>query len=245
VAELKAALLVHGPITTCIRSTSLFEAYAGGVFNQHAAGATNHVVLLVGWDDSKMAWRIKNSWGKDWGEDGFGWVAYGSNSIGFGSTWVVAICSLFVLPPELREWLEKAQKLAADAEREAREAAEEAKRAVAKARAEVERAKDAAEQAAREAAAMADNAARAAAAVAQCKKNLADAVARNADKKTQEKLEDALKDAKGAAKQAQNAADKAKRAASSAAKDVEDKANDVAKAVSGKVKVPRPKMPKW
>lgn len=245
VVELKAELLIHGPLTTCIRSTNLFEAYSGGVFNEHAAGATNHVVTLVGWNDSKQAWRIKNSWGTDWGEDGFGWVAYGSNSIGYGSTWVAAICSLFVLPAELREWIEKAQKLAAAAEKEARAAAEAAEQALAGARAEAERAKAAANASAKAAAEQAARAASAAAATAQRERELAAAVAKKADKQTRKQFEDAVDAARKTQKQAQQAADQAAGAAKNAAKNAADKGKDVVKAVGGKVKVKRPKLPKF
>ena len=35
-----------------------------------------HAVCLVGYDDSKQAFKFINSWGTDWGIDGFGWVSY-------------------------------------------------------------------------------------------------------------------------------------------------------------------------
>jgi C1A family cysteine protease len=35
----------------------------------------NHLALVVGYDDNKQAWIIKNSWGKQWGEDGFAYIA--------------------------------------------------------------------------------------------------------------------------------------------------------------------------
>jgi C1A family cysteine protease len=36
-----------------------------------------HAATLVGWDDSKQAFKIINSWGTGWGLNGYGWLAYG------------------------------------------------------------------------------------------------------------------------------------------------------------------------
>lgn len=35
-----------------------------------------HAMLVVGYDDEKRAFKIMNSWGKDWGVNGFIWVDY-------------------------------------------------------------------------------------------------------------------------------------------------------------------------
>ncbi len=35
-----------------------------------------HAVSIVGWDDAKQAWLCKNSYGRDWGENGFFWLSY-------------------------------------------------------------------------------------------------------------------------------------------------------------------------
>jgi C1A family cysteine protease len=35
-----------------------------------------HAVCAVGYDDSKQLVKFKNSWGKDWGENGYGYVSY-------------------------------------------------------------------------------------------------------------------------------------------------------------------------
>jgi C1A family cysteine protease len=42
------------------------------------AGSKNwkHVVTFIGWDDSKQSWIIKNSWGKGWGNKGYGYIPY-------------------------------------------------------------------------------------------------------------------------------------------------------------------------
>ena len=35
-----------------------------------------HAMVLVGYDESKQAFKLINSWGKSWGDNGFGWVSY-------------------------------------------------------------------------------------------------------------------------------------------------------------------------
>lgn len=62
--------------------------------------ASNHVVTLVGWDDQRRAWLIKNSWGTGWGtraggrEAGYAWVAYGQANLGAFAMWVRAALDL-------------------------------------------------------------------------------------------------------------------------------------------------------
>ena len=88
VAQLKAALVEHGPLAMPIHGDACFSVYQGGTFNGHNTGEPNHVTVLIGWDDARQAWLIKNSWGEEWGERGFGWVAYNSNGIGQFAAWI-------------------------------------------------------------------------------------------------------------------------------------------------------------
>jgi cathepsin L len=88
VAQLKQALIEHGPVVAPVRGDKCFSVYQSGVFNGHNNGDPNHAVVLIGWDDDKHAWLIKNSWGEEWGEQGFGWIAYGSNNIGIFAAWI-------------------------------------------------------------------------------------------------------------------------------------------------------------
>lgn len=90
VEQLKEALIKHGPLAAPIVYDKRLAKYKGGVFDGKNKGMINHVVLLIGWDDEKGAWLIKNSWGEDWGENGFGWIKYGSNNIGMFAAWIEA-----------------------------------------------------------------------------------------------------------------------------------------------------------
>ena len=96
VTEIKNALCAYGPVATTIDATDLFQDYTGGVFQEKPRSQygvvpiTNHAVMIVGWDDSKQAWRVKNSWGTGWGESGYAWVKYNHNAIGWNTVFAVA-----------------------------------------------------------------------------------------------------------------------------------------------------------
>ncbi len=76
VEEIKEALLLHGPLVASVRFDDWFEGYVGGVFNEQNPEEPQHAVVIIGWDDSKKAWLIKNSWGRGWGEKGYMWIAW-------------------------------------------------------------------------------------------------------------------------------------------------------------------------
>lgn len=78
--DTKAALR-KGPLMTTLTVYADFLTYASGVY-KHTTGAAlgGHAVSLVGFDDTKQAWIIKNSWGESWGDKGFAYVAYSDTS---------------------------------------------------------------------------------------------------------------------------------------------------------------------
>ena len=93
VQEMKEAISKYGAIAATIKVTPAFQAYKSGIFDEHtsvsAPNDVNHAVTIVGWNDSKQAYLVKNSWGPQWGENGYIWVEYGCNNIGYGAAWIV------------------------------------------------------------------------------------------------------------------------------------------------------------
>ena len=89
---IKAAICAYGSVAATINATNLFKSLWSGVFSEPAASSdiANHAIVLVGWDDARAAWLLRNSWGTSWGEAGFGWVAYGTNGVGQNAWWVRA-----------------------------------------------------------------------------------------------------------------------------------------------------------
>lgn len=92
VDQIKTAILLYGPVAGALHASNAFGYYRGGVWTLDEEGDINHGVTIVGWDDSlgpAGAWRIKNSWGTNWGEDGFAWVAYGTLQMGYGAAYLM------------------------------------------------------------------------------------------------------------------------------------------------------------
>ena len=46
------------------------------VWRKSGLAVEAHAILLVGYDDQKFAFQLMNSWGQDWGDAGFAWLAY-------------------------------------------------------------------------------------------------------------------------------------------------------------------------
>ncbi|MEA1905852.1 MAG: C1 family peptidase [Euryarchaeota archaeon] len=78
----KYALQTHGPLSVVLSAPDDWFYYSGGVYepvwtDENGVGWANHAIILVGWNDSEGCWIIQNSWGTDWGEQGYARVLYG------------------------------------------------------------------------------------------------------------------------------------------------------------------------
>ena len=71
-------MLAMGPVSVGIESgNQVFRLYGGGILSpEHVetkSGVVDHAVSLVGFGEERGTpyWTIRNSWGHDWGENGY------------------------------------------------------------------------------------------------------------------------------------------------------------------------------
>jgi len=79
---LKSALVERGPIGVSVTSSHAWHSYGSGILSEDDCPAepiVNHAVVLIGYGNDKSLnrryWHILNSWGSDWGEQGYGRIA--------------------------------------------------------------------------------------------------------------------------------------------------------------------------
>jgi C1A family cysteine protease len=81
-AAIKNALSSYGPLVTTMDVYADFFNYGGGIY-EHVAGTYQggHAILIVGYVDDATVhgggyFVVKNSWGTDWGNQGYFYIAY-------------------------------------------------------------------------------------------------------------------------------------------------------------------------
>jgi cathepsin F len=83
-----AYLVEHGPVSVAVDAEA-WQFYFEGVFYLPCGTELDHGVLLVGYGtetdiffQDMPYWIIKNSWGEDWGEDGYIRIERGDGKCG-------------------------------------------------------------------------------------------------------------------------------------------------------------------
>jgi len=80
--SIKNAILEYGPVVAAFDVYEDFYDYDEGIYkrdsNNYIGG---HIVAIVGYDDAEQYWICKNSWGTEWGEDGYFKIKYGECGI--------------------------------------------------------------------------------------------------------------------------------------------------------------------
>lgn len=74
-------VLSTGPLSTCIDSTT-WATYQSGIMTSCPNENIDHCVQIVGVNTEEGYWIVRNTWGSNWGEDGYIRLALNSNTCG-------------------------------------------------------------------------------------------------------------------------------------------------------------------
>jgi len=55
---------------------STWQRYSGGIIEREESPTGGHAMAIIGYNDDQRCLTFQNSWGKNWGEDGFARVSY-------------------------------------------------------------------------------------------------------------------------------------------------------------------------
>jgi len=74
------------PISVCVDAADVWQDYNGGVVttNSGCGNSLDHAVQITGWmvQNNTNVWNVRNSWGADWGENGYIWLQMGGDVCG-------------------------------------------------------------------------------------------------------------------------------------------------------------------
>lgn len=75
---IKSMIRQNNPVIIGIVVDNLFlNAKTGFIWTNTGSGfGFGHCIIICGYDDTKHAWKIMNSFGTSWGTLGYGWIDY-------------------------------------------------------------------------------------------------------------------------------------------------------------------------
>lgn len=79
VDQVKGELARGHPVIISLETRPHFNSVKGDAVYRAGRGEADdgaHAMAVVGYDDARQAFRLINSWGRDWGNRGYGWIAY-------------------------------------------------------------------------------------------------------------------------------------------------------------------------
>jgi len=79
---MQKVLVNSGPLSICVDAES-WQDYSSGILSAADCGTNlDHCVQVTGYDTGSGFWSVRNSWGTDWGENGYIRLQFGQNTCG-------------------------------------------------------------------------------------------------------------------------------------------------------------------
>ncbi|NVO11863.1 MAG: C1 family peptidase [Bacteroidales bacterium] len=89
-AAIKSIIASGRPVIVAGSVNNAFLYYTSGVLTTFSGSPLGgHCYCIVGYDDTKGAFKFMNSWGTTWGISGFGYIAYGYESSWWSEAYVI------------------------------------------------------------------------------------------------------------------------------------------------------------
>jgi len=82
----------NSPISVCV-DAEVWQTYTGGVVGSDCGDSIDHCVQITGWSSQAgvAAWNVRNSWGSDWGNNGYIYVQMGGDNCAIAQVVTVPI----------------------------------------------------------------------------------------------------------------------------------------------------------
>jgi len=84
-SAMQSYVYATSPISVCVDAET-WQYYTGGVITSadNCGDSLDHAVVATGWlqANGTTAWNVRNSWGADWGEKGYIWLAFDDDVCG-------------------------------------------------------------------------------------------------------------------------------------------------------------------
>ena len=99
--DVKGALLAGDPVEIGmnIDAKALTHLRRGEIYDQDGPSRfEGHAMVVTGYDDRIQAFKVINSWGTKWADDGFGWISYRAFSVNTHAAFVVNDGASFKAP---------------------------------------------------------------------------------------------------------------------------------------------------
>ncbi len=93
--DIQAAILQYGAVAVDVAASG-WDSYSGGIYQDCSDTEIDHLVTIVGWNNTNGTWYVKNSWGESWGEKipgsqygGYIEIPFGCDAIATDASYVV------------------------------------------------------------------------------------------------------------------------------------------------------------